>query len=573
MKRFCRAKPRHKRFNLAKRGISDKVYNLKVLIMNERNKFVKIVNVLSATAMLVFFAFFIYMSFFENISVYQAREPRSFYTIENIDEKVIKDSAAPAGIKKEYTFVIDDADTNENCLAFYVVHHYAEVYFDNELIYSLNVDENNKIGRTPSSNWVVVPIYPQDSSVVVKVVAVPVYHSVINRDIIFKFGSYHEIFMNQLVMDLPQLILSFLCLVLGIFMVTLYGYFKYNKKQYKSDLLYLGVFSVLLAVWRITDTRIAPLLFTSNEMVLGYISVGVLFIGALPLLLFVRNRIDKAKALPLNITAAIVSIIAIFAVLYQVSGRMEIRELIVLSHISLIASLAMIVLTLLIAEKSNRSKKRYKSLYFVLLLVCGGISDILIFYAKGNSSGVFYTMIAFAIYAVIVAYTNIKEIQDKAYIDVHTGLVNKNYWDEITKRNMKRNSMIGIMMFDLNCLKYVNDTYGHESGDRLIFHFANILRNSVSPENVICRWGGDEFTILLSNTSHESLEKYAQAIENAVDRYNNTTEYLKIYYSEGHALSSDFDSLTYDQLLQKADNMMYNNKKIWYSQNNNVYKE
>ncbi|MBU5451323.1 hypothetical protein [Acetivibrio sp. MSJd-27] len=174
--------------------------------MNERNKFVKIVNVLSATAMLVFFSFFIYMSFFENISVYQAREPRSFYTIENIDEKVIKDSAAPAGIKKEYTFVIDDADTNENCLAFYVVHHYAEVYFDNELIYSLNVDENNKIGRTPSSNWVVVPIYPQDSSVVVKVVAVPVYHSVINRDIIFKFGSYHEIFMNQLVMDLPQLI-------------------------------------------------------------------------------------------------------------------------------------------------------------------------------------------------------------------------------------------------------------------------------------------------------------------------------------------------------------------------------
>ena len=133
--------------------------------------------------------------------------------------------------------------------------------------------------------------------------------------------------------------------------------------------------------------------------------------------------------------------------------------------------------------------------------------------------------------------------------------------------------MIGIMMFDLNCLKYVNDTYGHESGDSLIFHFANILRNSVSPENVICRWGGDEFTILLSNTSHESLEKYAQAIENAVDRYNNTTEYLKIYYSGGHALSSDFDSLTYDQLLQKADNMMYNNKKIWYSQNNNVYKE
>lgn len=123
MKRFCRAKPRHKRFNLAKRGISDKVYNLKVLIMNERNKFVKIVNVLSATAMLVFFAFFIYMSFFENISVYQAREPRSFYTIENIDEKVIKDSAAPAGIKKEYTFVIDDADTNENCLASVFVYH------------------------------------------------------------------------------------------------------------------------------------------------------------------------------------------------------------------------------------------------------------------------------------------------------------------------------------------------------------------------------------------------------------------------------------------------------------------
>lgn len=102
---------------------------------------------------------------------------------------------------------------------FYIVHSYAEVRLDGELIYRLTAGDNARIGNSPSSNWVVVPLYRSDVGRTVTVTVTPVYKSVQNREMVFKIGSRYAVFMQRLKTDLPQIILSSLCIIMGILLI------------------------------------------------------------------------------------------------------------------------------------------------------------------------------------------------------------------------------------------------------------------------------------------------------------------------------------------------------------------
>ena len=78
----------------------------------------------------LFLLVFLYMALFENVSVYVSRDNRTYTVVNDYSVRNIEDPQAPAGIRREYSWVLDDIGTNDNCLGFYLVHHYAEVYLD-----------------------------------------------------------------------------------------------------------------------------------------------------------------------------------------------------------------------------------------------------------------------------------------------------------------------------------------------------------------------------------------------------------------------------------------------------------
>ncbi len=99
------------------------------------------------------------------------------------------------------------------------------------------------------------------------------------------------------------------------------------------------------------------------------------------------------------------------------------------------------------------------------------------------------------------AETNIRFI---SFHDQLTGLYNRHFLEEeMARLNTKRQLPLAVIMADLNGLKLVNDTYGHAKGDKMLIEAANIIRNSCRVEDVIARWGGDEFLILLPQTTAE----------------------------------------------------------------------
>ena len=518
-----------------------------------------------AAAALLFVIFSVYMFAYEENKVYNARDISSYKAVEAYSEKKIDDPSAPIDVRREFSWQIGNIDNNESCLMFYIVHSYAEVRFDGDLMYSLTPGENNSIGLSPSSNWVVVPIYPSDSGRQATVTVTPVYKSVLNRKIEFEIGSRYAVFMHRLKTDLPQIVLSSLCILMGILLVIVQLYFIVKKRTKSWDMFYLGNFSLIMGIWRITDTRFSPIMFGKHTAALGYITLSALFILAVPLLMFVEEQhIGKCSAL-LRLAALATSATAFVALVCQVLGIAELRETLKACHIMLIIDIAALIFISFFY--GGRDIKKRNTVKFIILLVLGSITDLAYFYLKGTSSGMMITSNTFLIYTFYWFTENILNLNKKAYVDVNTKLFNKARWEEFIKENIPDNEPIGIMMFDLNRLKHTNDTLGHKIGDKMIVNFAEILRNTFNSGELLCRWGGDEFTVLVRNADREKMESYDYAVHAAVDAHNSSGAKPEIYFACGYALSTDFPGISRNELLTKADERMYGDKQQWYDKN------
>lgn len=517
---------------------------------------------------LLFIVFSCYMVAFKENDVYTARNIESYENVENYSLREIKDSSAPIGVRKEYRFKIGDMDIGESCLMFYVVHSFAEVRFDGELIYSLKAQENVGIGKSPSSNWVVVPLYDSDIGKEAVVTVTPVYKSVRDREISFKIGSRYAVFMHRLKTDLPQILISALCIIMGILIIVVQLCFIVKKRTSSFDMLYLGVFSLIVGIWRIADTRFSPIIFENTTAALGYITLSALFIMPIPLLLFVDERNNCKSCALLKVAALVNCVVASAVLLCQTAGIADLRETLPACHIMLILDILLMVVDSLL--NIRMWKRDLNTNIFIILLIFGSISDLTYFYFRGTSSGLVFTTVAFVVYSIYIFTENILNINKKAYMDVKTKLYNKARWDEYIKEKIPESETIGVMMLDLNGLKHTNDTYGHKAGDKLIVKFSEILRNTFNSGEFLCRWGGDEFAVVVRNADLQKLEQYSLDLHKAVENYNASGERTPIYFACGYALSSEFPDISRNELLTKADARMYSDKQNWYDKHINV---
>jgi len=107
-----------------------------------------------------------------------------------------------------------------------------------------------------------------------------------------------------------------------------------------------------------------------------------------------------------------------------------------------------------------------------------------------------------------------EEVRYQSFHDGLTGLYNRVYLEkEMQRLDTERQLPVGIIMADLNGLKIINDTLGHLVGDAVLKQTAEIIRKSCREEDIIARWGGDEFVIFLPQTTEEDANAICQRID------------------------------------------------------------
>ncbi|WP_042277728.1 sensor domain-containing diguanylate cyclase/phosphohydrolase [[Clostridium] dakarense] len=166
------------------------------------------------------------------------------------------------------------------------------------------------------------------------------------------------------------------------------------------------------------------------------------------------------------------------------------------------------------------------------------------------------------IVALSTDVTETIELKEKlmklSYTDSLTGVYNRACFEEKKEAlNSSKHLPIGVIMGDVNGLKFVNDTFGHLEGDKLLKNMTNILRKVTCKNDFIFRWGGDEFIILMPNCDEDKCE---QVIKNIIDGCKKVDfELIEMSISLGSSIKHSLEASIYDNL-KEAEEKLYRQK-------------
>jgi len=143
--------------------------------------------------------------------------------------------------------------------------------------------------------------------------------------------------------------------------------------------------------------------------------------------------------------------------------------------------------------------------------------------------------------------------------DVMTGLFNRAYFqDELKRLSERRTVPVTLFMADLDYLKQVNDTLGHDSGDQLIRRAAEVLKAGFGPNDIVARIGGDEFAVLMINADEQDGKEAVGRLETLIRLNNRFYGEPILSLSLGYSVAEPGENL--ELTMRRADREMYRNK-------------
>ena len=157
-------------------------------------------------------------------------------------------------------------------------------------------------------------------------------------------------------------------------------------------------------------------------------------------------------------------------------------------------------------------------------------------------------------------------LQKLAITDSLTGIYNHGFLYEILGKEFSRaeryNLPLSLLMLDIDCFKKVNDSYGHPQGDTVLCKLSQILKNNVRVCDILGRYGGEEFSIILPESKLEDSINLAERIRKEVEQYNfgDVNKVIKCTVSIGVSSYPCPDVKNIEDLINKADRALYNAK-------------
>jgi diguanylate cyclase (GGDEF)-like protein len=165
--------------------------------------------------------------------------------------------------------------------------------------------------------------------------------------------------------------------------------------------------------------------------------------------------------------------------------------------------------------------------------------------------------------AMALAHLNLIQLtQSQAQTDSLTGLFNNRYMEERIKGILEARIPLAMLVLDVDRFKNVNDQYGHQTGDLVLQGVAASFKKQLRPTDLVGRYGGEEFLIIMPNTDLEQALQYAEMLRQGVEEcvIHSIQGPLSVTVSIGVAVSPD-NGVDYMNLFKTADAAMYQAKQ------------
>lgn len=152
-----------------------------------------------------------------------------------------------------------------------------------------------------------------------------------------------------------------------------------------------------------------------------------------------------------------------------------------------------------------------------------------------------------------------------AYTDLLTKTNNRASFNDVLQREIKRarrsEQALSLIFVDIDHFKQINDEHGHDCGDLALASVANWIKDSVRGSDIVFRYGGEEFVILLADTQLEGAAVIAERVRNGIESHALAYGMAVLNITASLGVSSLMANDSMDSLIKRADNAMYNAKK------------
>lgn len=468
---------------------------------------------------------------------------------------------------QQYSFHKDEISRMNSYLMFYTNHQEVHVYADNELIYERS-KADSVFGHTTGSIWNIMEFPADAKEITITIKAI--YSSGEDNQHTFYQGNGLNMLRQIIKNSILSLIVCIVLFVLGICMI-LYWLIICRKTHVAKEALYMGLLLLFVGIWALGEER-SIMILLDNRVYASYLTYTMLILSSITFMLFINQYVDaKGRYIHKFLGAFAFGGTSLMLLLLWLNIK-DFKETVLIVHITFLCDLLYLLFGILRGRHKKKSKRNlYLNTAGLIVLTATVIFELYAYYVHLENMQAF-AMLGLLVYVIILAVEvgsnaseKIKEMQkaeiykELAEKDILTQCFNRNAYTETIQKDFPENTYL--VMFDLNNLKICNDTLGHMEGDRYLIDSARLIKRIFGSYGNVYRIGGDEFCVIMKNSSDEEIRKLVQQLIQEEKIYNDHSETVFMQIASGYAKYDKGKDIDLDQTRCRADILMYENKK------------
>lgn len=447
-------------------------------------------------------------------------------------------------------------------LLFRTAHQQVHLYCNGESLYSFGGGDPPMFGRSPGSAWNLVRLPKDSAGQMLELELSSPYRTYQGQVQSVFIGSKAALLFFILRESVLSLLLTTAIFVAASVMLLIHFLLLRKVSGVGQETLYLGLFSLFISFWLFGEGRVTQFFGISPAFNTGFTILSMLA-TPIPLMHYVACR-RSARFKHLMVGAAdMLTIVLAICLGAQVFGLVDLIPQLPVIHLCFGVA-AVILLYAVVRDTAQRPSKDARRLLLSLgvLALCFLLETIRLYMGIRPVGGMMRLgVLTFIAIQAVTAFQNASHIMVMsrfASLDALTGIQNRAaYHQWLTE--VAKEDRIGVIIADVDDLKLINDTYGHEVGDDAIIRCSRCFSEAFSHSGKCFRIGGDEFAMVGHDLTPERLVMLGEAFSALGLVHGKETEY-PFSVSWGHAVFQPELDDSISDTIKRADALMYERK-------------
>ena len=468
--------------------------------------------------------------------------------------------------------VLGDVFRENQSILFHSTHQKVRVFLDGAEIYQSGWEASRPSWvDSPGSRWNLVELPENSAGKTLTIQLTAAYENLAGVYSEVRWGNASQLVETFVYERGGSIVVGCISLFIGAIAILLH-LFTRRRSGGSQGLDQVGLCSILITIWAFCQNGVLQFVVPSAQ-VLYFIDFFSFYLFPIPFNQYLYRLIKRPARRGLQLLCYFYLLNAVGAMVLQRLGVVDIYRTLLLTHIAMAGNLVLAGYLVWRESREDRSLIwLFRSFYLVMILAACEIAQ---FYMSDRTQTSFFLQLGGAVFVVsllaLSIYRYYSFLLEREKLDYYEMLANTDLLTGARSRNAYERALksyqegtlpsegVSVLLFDLNNLKYINDTYTHSAGDEALRACYACIRSAFGENEACFRTGGDEFVCLLPEKK-ENMEACMKSFEQMVQERDEKAEY-PFSVSYGYACFDGKRDRTLLDTIRRSDLAMYEDKR------------